>query len=119
MKRKLARVQEAIRELRTGPFSNPMALEMKLDSLASEIIRLGVLSGEELEDSPNSLYGVLECLVRKELVKEEILATCENIESIMQQVDYEDLGESESENLEAEVEELCSQISDLLNKIEA
>src|SRR2546430_10642681 len=104
----LERVHSAIRKIRKSNFSNPTSLEVKMDLLASEIIKLDIVTENDFSGYANSLSGVLEYLVDKCALDKQIMETCESIETIMQEVDYEDLNSAAAEDLEREIEELCS-----------
>jgi hypothetical protein len=114
----LDRARDALDSIVAVDFSSPTSLEVRLDRLASALMRVPKLQ-EKLESiGRDSLGAVLDELVSEKMIDDSVLVRFQEVESLLEQVDYDAFEEDAAEELESAVNELHEKIGGLLDKLE-
>lgn len=114
----LDRARDALDSILAVEFSSPTSLEVRLDRLASALMQVPKLQ-EELESlGRDSLGSVLDGLVSGKMIADSVLDRFQEVESLLEQVDYDAFEEDAAEELESAVNELHEEIGALLDKLE-
>src|SRR6266516_1900168 len=114
----LEKARDALDRVLSEDFSHPFHLEVRLDALASALFELPSLKDILSSLKSDSIREILEALVSAGKLKETILATCQDIESLIEQVDYDSFDDETEEELETAVTDLHSEVSTLLDELE-
>jgi hypothetical protein len=114
----LERAREALERVNAVDFSSPTRLEVRLDALASALIQVPVLKKKLKSVGRNSLGSILKGLVLVGDLEKTALDNFREIESLLEQLDYEAFEEEAAEGLESEVTEFYDAINTLLDKLQ-
>ena len=114
----LSVARAALDRISAVDFSHPFNLDVRLDALASALIKLPQLRDSLAHIKGDSLRVVLEKLISENKIEKAVLSTCQDIESLIEQMDYDSFDEETEYEVETAVTDLHAEISALLDKLE-